>query len=188
MKLTLNLVVGLMIASSSFAESTTPHAAAPAGSVAPTVAPSIAAKQAPTAATPSAPLTDAEKKKLISEFQKALVNQKGALAHQEAHSMNELSVVQKMKQRKWRHEQKQARHDFFDQHMSGPERREYVQSYLKKKEEFDAAIKAEFLAAKKSWMEKSVALKTTHKELEAKFNDFLSKGVRPPVTLWPTGN
>ena len=135
-----------------------------------------------------APLTAAEKKKLLSEFQKALTDQRGALAHQEKSAFKELSATQKFKQRKWREEQKTARHQFFDQHMSGPERREYVQAYLKKKEEFDAGIKAEYLAAKKTWMEKSIALRTMQKDLEGKFNASLAQGVRPPVDLWPVSN
>ena len=134
------------------------------------------------------PIKDSDKKKLLSDFQKALSSQKSALARQEKLSFKELSASQNSKIKKWREEQKQERRQFFEQHMSGPERRDFVQSYLKIKAEFDASVKAEYINAKKAWMEKSVSLRSLQKDQEAKFNSFLSQGFRPPADLWPAGN
>lgn len=138
--------------------------------------------------TPYPLLSADEKKKLLSEFKKALSNQKSALNHQERSAMKEFTASQNMKQKKWRADQKKARQQYFDQHMSGPERREYVQSYLKKKAEFDESLKTEAAAFKKSWMDKKQALKQAQKDQEAQFNSSLAQGVRPPSTIWPTGN
>lgn len=146
------------------------------------------ATPAPTAAAAApvaeGPLTDAEKKKLTIQFQKEMSTQKSALAHQERSSMKELNAAQSMKQKKWREDEKKARQQYFDQHMSGPERREYVQNYIKKKEAFDASIKAEYAAAKKSWADKSAALKTKQKEQEEALKASLAQGVRPSAEFW----
>ncbi len=146
-----------------------------------------------TSATPAStptlePIKDSDKKKVLSDFQKALSNQKANLARQEKLSFKELSASQNSKIKKWREEQKQERRQFFEQHMSGPERRDFVQSYLKIKADFDASIKAEYINAKKAWMEKSVSLRSLQKDQESKFNSILSQGFRPPAELWPAGN
>jgi len=139
-------------------------------------------------ATPLPVLDESEKKKLLSEFQKAMSDQRSALAHQEKSSMKELTSVQSMKKKKWLVDQKRDRHQFFDTHMSGPERRQYVQDYQKKLQDFDAAIKTETATAKKNWADRAVALKQTQKEQETKFNTSLSQGIRPAINLWPAGN
>jgi hypothetical protein len=137
------------------------------------------------ASTPVAPLSEDEKKKLTSEYKKALSNERSAFNHQERSALRELRVAQNQKQRRWREEQKVARRKYFDEHMSGPERREYVQAYLKKKLEFENSQKAEYAEAKKSWSAKHQALKQSQKSAEEKFHQDLNQGIRPSVDLWP---
>jgi hypothetical protein len=138
--------------------------------------------------TPYPLLSEDEKKKLQNEFRKALSNQKSALNHQERSALKEFKASQSMKQKKWRADQKTARQKFFDEHMSGPERREYVQTYLKKKAEFDESLKAEAVTFKKNWADKKQAMKQAQKEQESQFNSSIAQGVRPPTSIWPTGN
>ena len=102
--------------------------------------------------------------------------------------MRELYTAQNQKQKKWREEQKRLRRQFFEQHMSGPERREYVQTYLKKKEEFENSLKSDVVTAKKNWADKQQNLKKSQKEMEDKFNQTISQGQRPTPDLWPSGN
>jgi len=149
--------------------------------------PAVAATTTPTPA-PLAPLTDEEKKKLSAEFKKALNQQRISMSHQERSSMRELYTAQNQKQKKWREEQKRLRRQFFEQHMSGPERREYVQTYLKKKEEFENSLKSDVVTAKKNWADKQQNLKKSQKEMEDKFNQTISQGQRPTPDLWPSGN
>jgi hypothetical protein len=137
------------------------------------------------ASTPVAPLTEDEKKKLGSEFKKALSNERSAFSHQERSALRELRVAQNQKQRRWREEQKTARRKYFDEHMSGPERREYVQAYLKKKQEFENSQKVEYAEAKKNWASKLQELKQSQKSSEEKFHQDLNQGIRPSVDLWP---
>jgi len=181
----LSFALGLLVVSANANQT-----AAPAASVAPVATitnPAVATTAIP-AATPVVPLSDADKKKLRSEFQKALSNQRSAHSHQEKAAMKELYTSQNIKQKKWREEQKKARQLYFEQHMSGPERREYVQKYLKLKEQFDASIKTEISSVKKSWTEKTSSLKVMQKDLELKFNEEINKGSRPGADFWPKNN
>ena len=139
-------------------------------------------------ATPLPVLDESEKKKLSSAFQKALSDQRSALAHQEKASMKELVSVQGLKKKKWLGDQKKDRHQFFETHMSGPERRQYVQDYQKKLQDFDTSIKSETATAKKTWLDKGTALKQSQKDQETKFNTSLSQGIRPSLMFWPAGN
>jgi hypothetical protein len=139
-------------------------------------------------ATPvaSVSLTDDEKKKLMTEFKKALGQQKASLAHQERSAFRELAVAQKQKLKRWREDQKRQRKQFFDLHKSGPERREYVQNYLKKKEEFELSLKSELEQTRKAWAEKNQEQRTEQKVLEEKFLQTLSQGQRPGPEFWPS--
>ncbi len=139
-------------------------------------------------ATPMAALTEDEKKKLSVEFKKALNQQRAAMAHQERSAIRELQVAQNQKQKRWREDQKIARRQFFDQHMSGPERREYVQNYLKKKQDFENTLKNELTETKKNWSQKNQLMKQHQKTAEEKFNEALKQGQRPSLELWPVVN
>ncbi len=150
----------------------------------PSVSP-VASSPSPTP-TVSAPLTEDEKKKITLEFKKALNDQKASMLHQERSSIKELVSAQNQKRKKWREDQKRQRRQFFDQHKSGPERREYVQAYLKKKEEFEISIKTELEHAKKTWAEKIQNMKNQQKTIEEKFLQALSQGQRPSPEFWPS--
>lgn len=145
----------------------------------------VAAPVAAPVATPIAPLTDSDKRSLQVEFKRALSNERSALQHQERSALRELRVAQNQKQRQWREEQKTARRKYFDEHMSGPERREYVQTYLKKKQDFENSQKAVYSEAKKAWTSKIQEMKQSQKGAEEKFNQALSQGQRPSADLWP---
>ena len=93
-----------------------------------------------------------------------------------------------MKKKKWREDQKKERDQYFEQHMSGPERRTYVQAYQKKIQEFDKATRDELAATKKTWADKALELKASQKTQEEQFKASLAQGIRPRATLWPTGN
>lgn len=186
---TFNCVVAtaiLVLSSSALANA--PAASTPAAAIAASTPNPVTSTPAPTAAVATAVLTDAEKKKLSAEFHKALSSQRIAFAHQERSAKKELKTSQAVKKKKWFETEKNARHDFFDKHMNGPERRQYVQDYMKKKQDMENSLKVEAATFKKTWAEKHQAMKQSQKELEAKFNASLSQGVRPTHELWPSGN
>ena len=133
----------------------------------------------------SATVTPEEKKTLSKEFKRALSNEEKALSHRERSEMKQLSAAQATKLKNWREGERGTRRKYFDQHMSGPERRDYVQGYLKRKEAFDQSQLDELAQAKKDWKVRHEELTKSQKEREAIFQKSLDQDYRPAASLWP---
>jgi hypothetical protein len=131
------------------------------------------------------PMTAKEKKKTLSDFKKALVEEEGALTKKERVEMKAFSAEQAAAKKNWLLEEKAARRKFFEQHMSGPARREYIQDYLKRKTVFDQGQKSALTAAKASWKEKRDYLKKFQKERSDQFKASVDQDIRPNSSLWP---
>lgn len=121
----------------------------------------------------------------MSEFSKAQSNQERAMIHTSKSELKELSAAQSQRARAWRENERKQRKAFFDAHTAGPERREYVQNYLKRKKELDDAQKGDYEDAKKRWAEKIDAMKKRQKEQAAAFKASVEQGVRPGSDMWP---
>lgn len=130
-------------------------------------------------------LSVAEKKNLLSEFKKARSNAEKAMKHQEQSQVKELQAAQSMQSKQWREREKKIRRDFFDAHLSGPERRQFVQEYLDKKSKYDQSLKDALIAKKKEWAEKNDAFKKQSSEQEIEFKKKVEDGIRPAAELWP---
>jgi len=130
-------------------------------------------------------MTASEKQKLSVDFQKALVKERKALSKQERSDLKSLASDQSARRKTWRLSEKRARRKYFNAHLSGPERRQYVQDYLKRKTAFEKSLKAEADAARKSWSEKENYLKLFQKERQEQFRASLEKGQSPSPDLWP---
>ena len=125
------------------------------------------------------PVTEAEKKKLLAEYKKSLLNEQKAMAHQEKASLKELQAAQSAKSKSWRDQERKARRKFFEQHTSGPERRQYVQDYLARKKAFDQSQKDELSTSKQGWASKLEDLKKDQKSKEDQFKSLLDQNKRP---------
>lgn len=132
------------------------------------------------------PMTAKEKKKLQLDFKKATLAETKSLANKEKAAMKVFNVDQAAAKKSWSEVEKKSRRAFFDAHMSGPERREYIQLYLKRKDDFDKKQKEELATAKTSWREKRDYLKNLQKDREAQFLARLSANQRPDASLWPS--
>ncbi|MBS1958924.1 MAG: hypothetical protein JST80_05580 [Bdellovibrionales bacterium] len=166
-------------------------AASPVVSVAPTnsVAPGtpVVATVSP-AERPNAspgPMTASGKKKLLSEFAKAQSNQEKAAIHTSRSELKELQAAQSQRSRSWRETERKKRKDFFESHASGPDRRAFVQDYLKRKKELDAAQKGDLEDFKKKWAMKLDELRKKQKERAAEFKSKVDQGQAPDASLWP---
>ena len=129
-----------------------------------------------------------DKSSLLSEFKKALSTEEKALQHQDKSQAKELSAAQNSRMKNWRSQEKATRKVFFEVHQSGPERRQYVQDYLKRKEAFDLTIKNEQNAAKKASKDKADALKQSQRDRMVQFKAQLDQNQRPDPALWPKNN
>lgn len=134
------------------------------------------------------PVTPEDKRKLLKEYERALLSESKALDHQERAAVRELSAAQNARAREWRENEKKSRRAYFDKVSSGPERRKYVQDFVARKKGFDQSLKEEMQGTRKAWREKKDKLKATHKENMVQFKAQLEQNKRPDASLWPTGH
>lgn len=131
------------------------------------------------------PLTPQDKKKLDRDFKKALIDETRALERQEKSSTRELNSNQATKSKNWRDQERKARRSFFAAHASGPERRQYVQDYQHRRDDFENQQKDELAASRVLWRQKAEQLKQSQKERSAQFKNALDQNNRPNSALWP---
>ena len=126
-----------------------------------------------------------QKTKLLSEFKKALNNEEKSVQHQDRSEMKEFNAAQSLKIKNWREHERSVRKSFFESHQSGPDRRKFVQDYIKRKEQFDLANKNDQIASKKASKEKLENLKKQQAERLIQFQKQLEENHTPDVSLWP---
>jgi hypothetical protein len=130
------------------------------------------------------PLAPEEKKPLTAQFKKALSDEEKSFDLQESKGTKEFKAAQSQQVKDWRNQERKTRRTFFDAHLSGPERREYVQSYITRKKEFDQRQKDDFAAYKLALKEKHDVLKSNHKIRSEQFKASVDRNVRPSKSLW----
>lgn len=181
----------LLITNSAQANQATPTAsvaASPAVSASQASSQASSVSPAPSAVPSGAPavgLSAPEKKSLIKEFKKAQASEERAFIHTRKSQERELAAAQGQRKKQWLDREKRERHEFFKAHMNGPERRQYVMAYIKKKKDFDQSLKDEWAHAKKSWAERFERLKVKQKQQFSLFKAKVDQGERPDASLWP---
>ncbi|MFL5813336.1 MAG: hypothetical protein ACJ763_07135 [Bdellovibrionia bacterium] len=137
--------------------------------------------------TVSPTVTPSEAKTLLRQYSKAQDNEMAALKHRHKSEMKELRAAHKAQLNEWEGKERQARHKFFAEHKSGPDRRGYVQDYLRRRE---VLLKIQSDDEDRRTQEQSVrldSLKNDQAQRLKEFQDFLNRGERPPAQLWPSG-
>ncbi len=130
-------------------------------------------------------MTPKEKKKLVIDFNRAQLSETRSFSKQEKAELKALTSDQASRKKAWSESEKKSRRVFFEQHMSGPERRSYIQDYLKRKKAYELMLKNELEVTKSSWKEKATYLKKLQKERESQFKAKLELNQRPDASLWP---
>lgn len=139
----------------------------------------------PSVSPAAIPLSDAEKKSLLAEFKKARRNAERARKHQDRAYLKQLVVSQRSALKNWREQEKKARHDYFLKHTSGPERREYVQSYIERKKKYEEDQKKEKIRSEQESVTQAEMFKKNLNNKESEFKAKIQEGVRPGPELWP---
>lgn len=135
--------------------------------------------------SPLVHLSGIELKTLLKQFKQAQGSELKALAHRHEFEMKELKASKNTRQREWERREKEARHQFFAEHLKGTERRTYISDYLKRYE----ALKKQFaeeksqrdLEHKASW----AALKQDQDRKFKEFKKYIEAQTVPPADLWP---
>ncbi len=133
-------------------------------------------------------INEGERKKLFQEFKKAQGDEERALDHEQRLLYQELQSSQSSKIRDWRNQERKKRHAFFDQHTNPPERKQFLQDYIKRKAALDQEIKDRYVLEKKNQRVKKEQLKQQQKANELQFKAQIDKYQRPDSSLWPKGH
>jgi hypothetical protein len=132
--------------------------------------------------TPSlVPITREEKARIYSEFKRKLTEEERDFEKQEKSIRRELVKMQNERRKDWREKERKARRDFFESHTSGPERRHYVQDFVKRKKEFDATEKKEWVEFKQKQNEDRKSFRISRQERTRKVNESLDRNLKPEL-------
>lgn len=137
------------------------------------------------AAAPPAKISPAEGKTLLAEFVRSQNTELQALVHRELIDETARDDEERAKKNEYLAREKRKREEFLAQEKAPDKRKVYETQERKAREDFFAQVSNEMSARKKSFADQKSVLQNSQKEALAKFKDFLAKGERPPVTLWP---
>jgi len=99
--------------------------------------------------------------------------------------LKQLKVSQKEGLYAWEASEKEARHLFFKDHQNGPERRTYIQDFLKRREQFIHERGAEKEQLKRDLEEDILGLKAIHSENLIRAKTTIESGMMPDEDVWP---
>ncbi len=127
----------------------------------------------------AAPVTEAEKKKILEALKQRFLKEEKDLESTGKIQKKDLVRAQNERKKEWRENERKSRRAFFEAHGSGPERRAYVQDFVKRREAYDHREKVEWTDFKRHQKEAREALENSHRELARKVNEALTRGQRP---------
>lgn len=151
--------------------------------------PQISALPSP---APSPSLTAPEKlsadeaKTMAREFGKAQSAELEGLKHRQALELRELKASQSAHYKEWNKREIENRHKFMAEHQ-GAEVRAYIKDFIARRE---ALLRIQKDEKTQRVREQEVHLKALKDDQAAKLKEFrecLSRGERPPASLWPAG-
>ncbi len=130
-------------------------------------------------------LSSSEAKALLLEFTRAQATQLRSQESKNQIELKEFKISQDTKFKEWKLREQDARHQFFDEHRSGSERRTYIQSYVQRR---DAFLK-ELISSKKGKAQeldlKLNGLTQEHSQKLQEVKKILEQGKRPDPSYWP---
>jgi hypothetical protein len=154
----------------------------------PTPSPTPAAVISPSPA-PSPSLqsltANVDTKSLLKEFTRAQSMELKALEHRNKFEWKELKAAQDFRQKEWEKAEKEARHQFFANHQKGPDRRTYIQDFIKRREIFRKHLIEEKTQKTHDHENHIARLKKEQAANLEQFKKLLDKKLIPPADLWP---
>jgi hypothetical protein len=136
-------------------------------------------------AAPVVPISSADGKKLLSEFDKAQASEVKALKRRQSQEIKELKYSQDARRREWERKEKEERHRFFAQHKKGAERRAYIKDFIERRNAFFQILSDEMTQRKQSQDARLKSIQAEQGEKKRDFQNCLDRGERPPQRLWP---
>lgn len=122
---------------------------------------------------------------LLTEFKKAQALELKALDHRHKFQIRDLVATQKSRRKDWEKKEQEARRAYFKEHIKGPERREYVADFIKRRKLLLEMFANEKNERQQAQMIRRKALADEQSSKLKEFQDALKSGTRPPEDLWP---
>ncbi len=130
-------------------------------------------------------LTPANAKTLLKEFQRAQNSELKALEHRHKFELKELKASQSVRLKEWEKKEQEVRHKYFAEHSKGPERRAYIQDFIKRREAFRKMLAEEKIQRTKDQEARYSAIRQDQAARIKDFKKALEDGQNPGQHLWP---
>lgn len=108
-----------------------------------------------------------------------------ALEHRHKLELKELKTTHKIHLQEWERNEKLDRHKYFEEHSKGPDRREYIQSFIKRREELFKKQADDYGQKVQEFKRQVQDEKHDHEQKLREFQKALSVGETPSSSLWP---
>lgn len=122
---------------------------------------------------------------LLAEFVHSQKSELKALNHRYKFEIKELRISQDTRRKDWERREKDARYKYFAEHPKGPDRREYVGSFIKRREEQGKLMKDEQTQRLDEQEKHLKAIQKLQGENLKTFKKELADGKAPSGDLWP---
>jgi hypothetical protein len=133
----------------------------------------------------AAPLTEAGKKALLSNYKAALAVEARALLHRQRFELLELRASQNAQRKDFQAREKEARKQAFKESTSGAEKRRWMEARELRWKALQKLQGEELEKRKQEQKARRESLKVEQQERLKRFEEALSQGVRPQENLWP---
>jgi hypothetical protein len=134
---------------------------------------------------PQPPLTPAEGKVVLKEYQRAQYSELKAVEHRQKLELKELKASHGARQKEWDRRETEARHKFFAEHTNGPDRRAYIQDFIERRKSFLQLLNDERTQRTHEQEVRYNSVKSDQNTHLREFQESLMRGERPPARLWP---
>lgn len=133
----------------------------------------------------AAALNQGEAATLLQQFSNAQKTEVKAMNHRQNFELKELRISQDTRLREWEKAERAARIQFFEVHTKGPDRRTYIQDFIKRRE----LVRKQFVDQRTQKIsDHEASLKVLKDDQAQKMNQFresIQKGDLPSQDLWP---
>lgn len=122
----------------------------------------------------------------LKEFLKAQRAELKALERKQKADLKSMKAAQKLALQDWERKEKETRHTYFADHPNGPERRDYIQSFLKRRDQMRVRMAEDITRAVQKNEQNLIDLKSEHSVKLEKVEKAIRGGGTPEKSLWPS--
>ncbi len=130
-------------------------------------------------------LSPAESRNQLREFTAAQSAALRRLKRQKRTELQTLRRSHKLEYKEWKLKEQSERKKFFEAHIQGPERRAYIEEFMRRRESFLQSQSQKLSQLEQSQGTEQKKAVEDQAEKRRKFQEAIRKGEKPPQELWP---